>query len=463
MSEQINMSEIINKNPQLVFRTIVPEIPEQLIELDEYRTHEYDENNNAKYLQPTVPMMVDLLIVSKERYQAELQKEEDFILNEKSGVEGIEIVSYHKAVSKANKIKEYIKHEGTDREERIINRCDLISDANDITINKLWEELKSRNIINLNTDEAKSKRVPEAKRRYLLSLVADEDNRLEMATAMSKVSLREQLSKVKFKAKRTISLKYIADNDKRLFEQPLKLVSDEDDNTYLKGSRLFLAERLKDVLLATLKKTRAKLDRLEYMHVSFDDYAPDYVDALQLKHALSIKLNLDEYEILELEDVNETLAHIYAKQQSFSRENPFEDAVLQVGNDLIELPKTVFKTEYDYCLYQAGDEKLHNLNYVLEHPEEFIGVNDKSPIYIHYDDLPPLLQPTPILDIDIRGFHKTIKKSHEVRKREKRIAKQNNPDVNETINYAEYYNNYNQKNYDRRNKYQNKYGKKRRK
>ena len=376
----------IMKEPKIFFKTVIKEVPDEVVENDEYRTYKFNANNEAEYLQPTVPLIVELQVISPQEYQKKEQEITDFIMVEKGGSEQIFLTSLNKAYKKATINRRWNNKTGQVSENQLFN------DLSDESVDLIWD------LLDLDNEECKHSR---QKRWFLISLMGDSKNQMIIAKAAAMVFYIYQIRKITAKAQREMRMKYIKFNDKRLYNQQLGIECITEYGT-LDFNHVFTVPQM----LQVLKERRNQNAGL--LEVKKSEYSYDYFNIANEIKQLEYTRNKSEYEIKELEKLKEIMTHMEAMQDAFMRTNTWDFVCKEISDEPLE--REVFPTEYDLCLFEAMykglQEDIKDLNFVLEHAEDYLQPNDNSPFFIVMGDK-PRFTPQTVFPLNMNTFIKT--------------------------------------------------------
>ena len=196
-------------------------------------------------------------------------------------------------------------------------------------------------------------------------------------------------------------MKYIKFNDKRLYNQQLGIECITEYGT-LDFNHVFTVPQM----LQVLKERRNQNAGL--LEVKKSEYSYDYFNIANEIKQLEYTRNKSEYEIKELEKLKEIMTHMEAMQDAFMRTNTWDFVCKEISDEPLE--REVFPTEYDLCLFEAMykglQEDIKDLNFVLEHAEDYLQPNDNSPFFIVMGDK-PRFTPQTVFPLNMNTFIKT--------------------------------------------------------
>lgn len=363
--------------------------------------------HKAFYLQPLVPMVYELIIISDEEYKQKLNEEYIYTIYNKGGIESIFQESN-------NKVKRLANNRDISSKRKDYNG--LIFESNDASILHCWDLVKTMD--NKSIKEYLSKlnindiiqNIPVLQIRLkLLPLINKEETKSIIMNIMTNVFFNQELSKIEAKVMNSISSQYIAVSDKRLYNKDFNIDVPNSGNQVV-DYRVFsdLIKKYYEINQNMLTEAYVKTD-----------YTFDYMEANKLYQVLletyhknvSERNNQDSIQLL-IEKYK--LDHILYLQQSFYKQNTWD---LKDKNQNIILDASNFKTEWDFLQHAVQViEKENNqdidLNTVFNNSEKFLfDKNNNNDIFTIYRSKQEYkdncLSPTVVLDFNELTFNYT--------------------------------------------------------
>lgn len=300
----------------------------------------------------------------------------------------------------------------------------------------MWNDLinNPRPFLRISNEDANKKRSAGVRRYHLATLLHTAEAREEMIKAYGNIMYLEQCEKIQAKAQRKVAFQYIRSSDPRLHNRSFHMGRNSQNNDVIHGNHVFLATDMVEVLQQThqqnsllLKTIQEQLENTYAKHGDIDEndlsyiYAEDFIKLVVENNQFenNVLAKWDKEDLKVFNNNKEEIESLKARQVAFMRDNCFfEIEEYQIGNVVVHMGAEAFPTEYDYCVHlamQRGLKKeLADLNKVLENAEQFIGVNDKSPIFIAYrkngkvnPNFGIITEPKLVFPLDYRAFIKT--------------------------------------------------------